>query len=65
MKALYTNEKEHENLTVNESELKTYDYDSRWQALKDGFKYVHLFESYIDNNEKKAIKYYSTMKMFI
>jgi len=65
MKALYTNEKECENLTVSESELKSYNYDSRWKALKDGFKYVHLFESYIDNNGKKANRYYSTMQMFI
>lgn len=63
MKALYTNEKEIQDQIISEKELKTYNYDSRYEALKQGHSFVHLFETFINNLEKKEYKYYSTMKL--
>ena len=62
MKALYSNEKECQD-NVKENELKSWDYDTRYKALMNGYKYVHLFESFINEYDKKECKYYSTMQL--
>ena len=61
MKALYTIEREYHD--VNEKQLKSYNYDSRYQALKDGYKFVHLFKTHINSDENVIHEYYSTMQL--
>jgi hypothetical protein len=61
MKALYTNNKTVKLTQALTKDLKTYDYDSRWEALKKNFKYVHLFETSINNKNQLTYEYYSTM----
>lgn len=63
MKALYTNEKEIQSQTIAGNDLKTYNYDSRYQALKEGYKFVHLFKTVINEQDESIIEYYSTMKL--
>ena len=63
MKALYTNEKECKKQIENDNELGSYNYNSRHQALRNGYKFVHLFETYLDEFDVKTHQYYSTMKL--
>jgi hypothetical protein len=62
MKALYTNKQKVKLTKALSKELKPYNYDSRYQALKQGFTFVHLFETSIID-DKTNIQYYSTMKL--
>lgn len=61
MKALYTNEKDCQGLNIVYNDLKNWDYDTRYQALKDNCKYVHLFKTLINDGDEVNCKYYSTM----
>jgi hypothetical protein len=60
MKALYSNEK---TAKKDHKQLKPYNYETRFQALKDGYKFVHLFENEISEKGKMIYKYYSTMNL--
>ena len=63
MKALYTNEKDYSIQLTEKNDLKNYNYDSRYQALKEGYKFVHLFKTFINEQDESIIQYYSTMKL--
>jgi hypothetical protein len=63
MKALYTNNQKVKLTKALTKDLKTWDYDSRWEALKQNFTYVHLFETSINDENKLTYQYYSTMKL--
>lgn len=63
MKALYSNKIECIKKTKKNNSLKTYNYESRYQALKEGFKFVHLFETSLSESNEKIYSHYSTMKL--
>jgi len=63
MKALYTNEKEISSQIKEENDLKPYNYESRYLALKEGYKFVHLFKTVINEHDESITEYYSTMRL--